>query len=206
MTSFDPRVTPARPDLAAAHLAGKVAAERFVEGRALAVIEPVAPMRRAPSPDAAQVTEALLGERVTVYETTDEGWMWGQLAADDYVGWLPAAALAQGIAAPTHKVSVLRTLMFPGPDIRLPPAAGLPLGARLAIGRQQARFAVPEAGGFVPAQRLAALDTNQSDFVTVAERFLGAPYLWGGKTSLGIDCSGLVQIALAACGIACPRD
>src|SRR5262249_30281204 len=83
---------------------------------------------------------------------------------------------------------------------------GLPLGARLAVARQQDRFAVTEAGGFVPAQHLAALDTNQSDFVTVAERFLGAPYLWGGKTSLGIDWSGLVQIALAACGIACPRD
>src|SRR5262245_6874595 len=206
MTSFDPRVTPARPDLAARHLAGKVAAQRFVEGRALTVVEPIAPMRRAPSPDAIQVTEALMGECVTVYETTDEGWMWGQIEADKYVGWLPAAALAENVAPPTHKVTVLRSLMFPGPDIKLPPAAGLPLGARLAVARQQDRFAVTETGGYVPAQHLATLDTNRRDFVAVAEHFLGVPYLWGGKTSLGIDCSGLVQVALTACGIACPRD
>src|SRR5436309_1378541 len=125
--NFDPRVTPVRPDLAARHLQGSVEAARFVDGRAFAVVDAVAPVRRAPSPDATQVTEALMGERVTVYETTDEGWMWGQLDADKYVGWLPAAALVQAGAPPTHKVATLRTLMFPGPDIKLPPMAGLPL-------------------------------------------------------------------------------
>src|SRR5499426_2189786 len=206
MTAFDPRITPARPDLAARHLQGVVAAARFADGRPHEVVEPQAPVRRAPSPDATLLTEALMGERVVVYETTDEGWAWGQLQADDFVGWLPAAALGPAGAAPTDKVAALRTLVFPAPDIKLPPLAGLPLGARLPIVRQENTFAVTAAGGFIPAQHLARLDAYEPDFVAVAERFLGAPYLWGGKTSFGIDCSGLVQVALTACGIASPRD
>src|SRR5262249_58456500 len=67
-------------------------------------------------------------------------------------------------------------------------------------------LAFPAAGGYLPARHLVAIDEMESDFVAVAERFLGAPYLWGGKTSLGLDCSGLVQVALTACGIPCPRD
>ena len=206
MTAFDPRITPARPDLAARHLQGVVAAARFADGRPHEVVEPQAPVRRAPSPDATLLTEALMGERVVVYETTDEGWAWGQLQADDFVGWLPAAALGPAGAAPTDKVAALRTLVFPGPDIKLPPLAGLPLGSRLTIVRQDTTFAVTAGGGFVPARHLARLDATEPDAVVVAERFLGVPYLWGGKTSLGLDCSGLVQVALTACGIACPRD
>jgi cell wall-associated NlpC family hydrolase len=204
--TLDPRLTPARPDLAAKHLEGKIAAARFVEGSLRAVIEPQAPVRRAPAPDAALETEALMGERVTVYDTTDEGWAWGQLQTDGYVGWLPAAALGEPGAPPTHKVVALRTLAFPGPDIKLPPLAGLPLGARVTIVRGDASFAETAQRWFVPARHLAAVDAVERDFVAVAERFVGVPYLWGGKTSLGVDCSGLVQVALTACGIACPRD
>ncbi len=163
-------------------------------------------MRREPRPDASLETEALKGERVTIYDINDEGWAWGQLAADNYVGWLPANALAVAGATPTHKVAALRTLVFPGPSIKLPPVEALPLGARLSVVRIQDRLAVTSGGGYVPAAHLAPVGDNESDFVAVAERFVGTPYLWGGKTSLGIDCSGLVQTALTACGIACPRD
>ena len=206
MPAFDPRLTPARADLAAKHLQGKVQAARFVDGRVYEVIEPQAPLRREPRPDAPLDTEALKGERVTVYDTNGEGWAWGQLAADGYVGWLPDNALAPPGAAPTHKVTALRTLVFPGPSIKLPPLEALPLGARLAIARIEDRMAVTPSGAYVPAVHLAPLDRNETDLVTVAERFLGAPYLWGGKTALGLDCSGLVQVALTACGVACPRD
>src|SRR5262245_3482092 len=109
MTSFDPRLTPARPELAARHLKGKIEAARFVEGRQREVIEAQAPVRRTPAPDAPLGTEALKGERVTIYETTEEGWAWGQLESDGYVGYLPANALAAPGPAPTHKVAALRT-------------------------------------------------------------------------------------------------
>jgi cell wall-associated NlpC family hydrolase len=204
--AFDPRVTPARADLAAKHLEGKVQAARFAEGRAYDVIEAQAPLRLEPRPDASLATEALKGERVTIYDINDEGWAWGQLAADDHVGWLPANALAPPGAPPTHKVTALRTFAFPGPSIKLPPLEALPLGARIAVARIEDRMAVLPSGANVPVAHLASIEDNESDFVAVAERFAGVPYLWGGKTVLGLDCSGLVQVALTACGVPCPRD
>jgi hypothetical protein len=203
--TLDPRITPARPDLAAEHLEGKVEAARFAEGADYEVIDAQAPVRRQPAPDAPLDTEALMGERVTIYEFNDEGWAWGQLAADGYVGWLPTNALLKPRAVPTHKVTALRTLAFPGNSIKAPPVAAPPLGSRLSVLRRQDRFAVANIG-FLPAGHLAPLDHAETDFVAVAERFLGTPYLWGGKTNYGLDCSGLVQVALNACGVSCPRD
>jgi cell wall-associated NlpC family hydrolase len=206
MRAFDPRLTPARADLAAKELEGQVEASRYAEGRAHEIIDPQAPLRVAPTPDALLLTEALKGERVTIYDCNDEGWAWGQLAADRYVGWLPANALGVPAAQPTHKVTALRTLAFPGPSIRLPPAEALPLGARVCVLRNEDRLAVTRSGTYVPSAHLAPLDAYEADFVAVAERFLGVPYLWGGKTVLGLDCSGLVQVALTAAGKSCPRD
>jgi cell wall-associated NlpC family hydrolase len=204
--TFDPRLTPARPDLAAKHLEGQVEAEHFVEGTMCEVFDPHAPLRRAPVPDAPLETEALKGERIAVYETTEEGWCWGQLASDNYVGWIPANALTTAITEPTMQVQALSTLVFPAPNIKIPPIEALPLGARIAVERIEHAFGVTKYGGYIPTQHLAPLDKNESDYVAVAERFLGTPYLWGGKTNLGIDCSGLVQVAVTACGITCPRD
>lgn len=206
MTLHDPRLTPARPDLAALHLRGIVEASRFVEGQARRVIATSAPVRKEPSPEASLTTEALFGETVTVYETTEEGWAWGQLDADLYVGWLPAEALAAPGASATHKVSALRTPVFPGPSIKLPPLELLSFGARVAIVETRERFAVTQEGGFIFGNHLAPLDSVEPDFVAVAARFLGAAYLWGGRSSLGLDCSGLVQVALAAAGLNAPRD
>src|ERR1700728_1586499 len=166
MRPFDPRVTPVRADLAAKELQGKVAAPRYTEGSRYEIIAAQTPVRSEPRPDAPLATEALRGERVTVYDINSEGWAWGQLTADGYVGWLGESAIKPAGQQPTHKVMALRTLVFPGPSIK----------------------------------------QYEADFVAVAERFVGAPYLWGGKTVLGLDCSGLVQVALAACGIASPRD
>jgi cell wall-associated NlpC family hydrolase len=178
--SFDPRVTPARPDLAADHLRGKVEARRFAEGMVQEVVVGIAPIRKFPAHDAPLVTEALYGERVTIYETDEEGWAWGQLKSDGYVGYLSAASLLTPKGQPTHKVG--------------------------ALVRQEESFAITLTGGYVPKRHLVPLVSNEIDFVAVAERFIGTPYLWGGKSVLGIDCSGLTQVAIAACGLVCPRD
>ena len=194
----DPRLTPARADLAAKYLEGKVKAERFVTGEEFEVFDALAPLRRAPSSDAELSTQALKGERVTIYDRNGEGWAWGQLNSDGYVGWLPDSALAKPGATPTHKVTSLRTFAFAGPSIKLPPADTLTMGAMVHVIREEAPFAVTRDGQYLPLPHLGRIGDHEKDFVAVAERFVGTPYLWGGKSSLGIDCSGLVQIALTA--------
>jgi cell wall-associated NlpC family hydrolase len=202
----DPRLTPARPDLAAKYLEGKVKAARFVAGEEFEIVEAVAPMREAPALDAMLLTQALKGERVTIYDRNGEGFAWGQLNSDGYVGWLPDSALAKPAAVPTHKVTALRTFAFPAASIKLPPVETLSMGARVTVARNDGAFAVTREGWYLPRRHVGGLEATENDFVAVAEKFVGTPYLWGGKSSLGIDCSGLVQIALNAAGLGCPRD
>ena len=202
--SFDPRLTPVRPDLAADHLRGLIDAPRYAKGLAKRVIAASAPLRRFPDAAAPLETEALHGESVAVYDEEEE-WAWAQLDRDSYVGYLPRTALGTP-AEPTHRVAALRTHAYPGPSIKLPPLMALSLGARLKIVGHEGDFAVSEDGLYLWSRHLEEAHSREPDSVAVAERFLETPYLWGGRTSEGIDCSGLVQTALTAAGVASPRD
>ncbi|MBO0663371.1 C40 family peptidase [Jiella sp. MQZ9-1] len=207
----DPRLNAMRDDLADARLKGRVEAARFVEGRPFRVTAPLLPLRRRPQHDAALDTELLGGESVLVFDETADGWCWVQAEADSYVGYVPADGLgAEDAAPPTARVTAPRTLVFPAPDIKRRPLAALPMGAEVAVAGaardHNADYAELASGGFVVRQHLAGLDERAPDFVAVAERFVGVPYLWGGKSALGIDCSGLVQIALQMGGATVPRD
>ncbi len=202
----DPRLTPARPEVAARYLEGKVKAARFVIGEEFEVIEAIAPLRERPSMESMLATQALKGERVTIYDRDGEGWAWGQLNSDGYVGWLPDRALAKPSTMPTHKVTAIRTFAFPGPSIKLPAVDTLVMGSLLTVTREDGVFAVTREGWYLPRQHIDSPVRFEKDFVAVAERFVGTPYLWGGKSSLGIDCSGLVQVSLTAAGTGCPRD
>ncbi|UEM20275.1 C40 family peptidase [Skermanella mucosa] len=201
----DPRTNPYRPDLAAAHLQGIVQADRFIEGVPCQVRAGFATVKGSPDFEARQTTQALFGETVTVYEEHD-GWVWGQLSGDGYVGYLRLDTLWEETPEPTHQVTALRSFLFPEPDLKTPPLDVLSLTTRVAIAGERNGFVELAQGGWVFAGHLDDLAAYRPDYVATSRRLPGVPYLWGGKTSLGLDCSGLVQIALAAAGIAAPRD
>ena len=203
--TIDPRLNAIRPDIADARLAASAGDARLVEGVLKEVAVPLLSLHREPRFDARLDTQALMGERVRVFDTR-EGWAWLQLESDFYVGYAALDDLSDGPSAPTHRVAVPSTFMFPGPDIKSQPTVTLTLNAKLRVLRQDERFAHLANGRFVVARHLKPLGEDEADFVAVAESYLHVPYLWGGKSVLGLDCSGLVQLSLQAAGKASPRD
>jgi cell wall-associated NlpC family hydrolase len=201
----DPRRHAYREDLAAESLRDHVKAPRYVTGEARQLEVPVLPLRRQPRFDAILDTEALFGETLTVLDER-EGWAWVQLARDGYVGYMPSEGLSAALRAPTHKVAALRTYVYPEPDFKRPPLALLSMNALLSAAAIEGKFLMLESGGFVVAAHTRRVDETAADPVSVGLSFVGTPYLWGGRTSLGLDCSGLVQLANEAAGVPCPRD
>lgn len=198
----DPRLTPANGRVAHVSLRGHVRAERFVPGEAARITCPLADLCRAPS--GPRDRQLLMGAEFLVLERTQDH-AFGQSMHDGYVGWVKTAALGPAVPA-THVISAPASHLYTAPDIRAPEVAALSFGARLTITENQGAFARTDTGLFAPRAHLRALDHPFDDPAAVAALFLGTPYLWGGNSRSGIDCSGLVQAAYLACGIACPPD
>lgn len=203
--SQDARLTAARGDLASQALEGLVRAQTYAPARRTTAIIPAAALRKAPDGDAEQVDQVLFGEAFDVFEEAG-GYAWGQAARDGYVGFVELAALALAEAVPTHRVSAIRTYAFAQPSIKSRALGPYSINALVAVEDREGRFVKAAGSGWFVEVHLAQIGMFEADPVAVAERFLGASYLWGGRESLGLDCSGLVQQALLACGRACPRD
>ncbi|MBO9096716.1 MULTISPECIES: C40 family peptidase [unclassified Rhizobium] len=207
---LDRRLNAYRPDLADIALEGMVNAERFVTGNPALISVPVIGLRPRADMAAGIDTEFLRGEAVTVFERKD-GWCWVKAASDGYVGYLPEDALSVAGANPTHVVWPQRSPLYPKPELRKPHVAVLSMGSRVCVTEEAEvrgnRYVVLDDGTALYAKHVRPIgDAVESDYVTVAGRFIETPYLWGGRSGLGIDCSGLVQLAMAMVGKAAPRD
>lgn len=206
---FDRRLNAFRPDLADIALKGQVDAERFVASEPAMITQAVIALRPRPDLSIGIDTELLMGEEVRVFERTG-GWAWVQAVDDGYVGNLPEEALGP-IVAPTHIVTAPRTFVYSGADLRFPTRTALSMGSRLTISGEAetrgTRYLLLADGGALVARHLRPMsDPPAPDYVAVAALFLETPYLWGGKSGFGIDCSGLVQLSMLMAGHAAPRD
>ena len=210
MTAPDPRLNAYRPDLADIRLEGRVEAERFAKGFRRGLVVPVTRLKREPRSDVPTDTELLFGETVVQFEDNGEGWAWVQAESDDYVGYIPTDSLAQPNQSSTHRVRVPRTFRYPGPDMKLPPVDGLSMGSLVSVASNASTrgtdYAVLDDGTAIVAAHLEPLDVVAPDYVAVAETMIFAPYLWGGRSAFGLDCSGLVQLSMGMAGIDVPRD
>lgn len=208
--TLDKRLHAYRPDLADTRLRGRVQAERFVEGEAMAVAAPIADLRPAPDAGAGIDTQLLFGETVRVFERRG-GWAWVQADLDGYVGYLPESHLGPGEPSSTHWVVQPRTFIYPEPDMKRPRGSALSMGSRITVTGEAetrgTRYLMLAGGGAVIADHCATVgEPACSDYVTIAGRLLETPYLWGGKSAFGIDCSGLVQLSMMMAGRKAPRD
>ncbi|VAV95730.1 NLP/P60 family lipoprotein [hydrothermal vent metagenome] len=200
----DHRLTLARPDLADGQLMGKVAAKKYAATTPYQVIVPVTGLYLQPEPDQSLQTELLFGECFMVLEIKN-GKAWGQAVSDGFVGYVDASALSQTCPSPTHWVCALRTPLYKWPDLKAPVSGFLHKNSQVHISDSDDHYR-NVGPGWIHAGDLATLGDWHQDFVATALQYLHTPYVWGGRSSLGLDCSALLQNALFAAGRSCLRD
>ncbi|MDP6345158.1 MAG: C40 family peptidase [Alphaproteobacteria bacterium] len=205
MASFDPRITPAREDLAAEWLRDRVAARRYAAGTPHSVIRDGASLHFAPDAGARQESQLVYGETFTVLETKD-GWCWGQNNNDGYVGYVAAAALSPELPEVNHWVCALQTHLYTEPDLKQPVVGLISFSSQVEVVDYQDGFSRIASGHWLHSKHLVERDYTTHDLVGTAIKFIGVPYLWGGRSAFGVDCSALVQFALTFAGIEAPRD
>lgn len=209
MTSLDHRLHAYRPDLADSSLRGKVDAAAFTQGTRKRIIVPVSDLRSKPEPTSGPQSQLLYGDEVTVFEQAN-GWSWVQALRDGYVGYMPDAELGDIGNAPTHRICVPRTFIYSGADLRFRQTNTLSLGSAVVITEfvenRGSRYGLLADGTAIFAKHLRAIDEVADDYVTSAESLLNTPYLWGGASGFGIDCSALVQLAMLDTGRNVLRD
>ena len=203
--TLDPRLNAYRPDLADARLRGRVAAQRYVDGIPHQVSAPLVDVHAKPDAASSLTSQVLFGEQIMVFEIKD-GWAWGQSMTDGYVGYMLTEGLSETVSEPTHRVRVLSSYLYREPGIKTRPAVPVYLNSQLSVVAQEGDFAQLADGRFIWARHIAPIAETAADAVQVAEQFAFVPYLWGGKTQAGLDCSGLVQMSFAAAGRPVPRD
>jgi cell wall-associated NlpC family hydrolase len=201
----DPRLTLIHDGLAAAALEGLVEADRYAKTEAMRCVSPWAGIHKAADATSEQQDQLVFGEAFDVLVRKD-GFAFGQARRDGYVGWVEDSALGEGVLTPTHWVSALRTYAFSKPDLKSAPAMALTMNALVTIEARDGRFARAAGAGWIFEDHLSPMGACAADPAGVALRFAEAPYLWGGRTSEGLDCSGLVQQAHYACAVATCRD
>ncbi len=204
--ALDPRIHPYRSDIAAEKLRDSVTASRFVEGELLTVTSGIMPLRKSPDTTAEQISEMRYGDSFTSYESKD-GWYWGQCERDGYVGYVYNTGLSSASSNPTHRIKKQTSFLFSEPSIKSPPIDTLTFFSAVEVIGGDQKFLELKNGGFIHAHHLTSIiDWRERDVVFNAGRMLGVPYLWGGNTPMGLDCSGLIQLACEASGLYCPRD
>lgn len=200
--AYDPRIVAIRPDLADIAVAGQHFAPHYAAPMMRSGVLPAASLRALPSLEAEQTSELLFGEGFALLDLTG-GWAWGYCLADHYVGYLAAEALGTPIA-PTHRVGMSETMLHSAPDAASGGPGVLPRGA-LVMGEAQGEW-LATAHGFLPLAAMVEVEAQHVDPAAIAEEMIGTPYVWGGRTAKGVDCSGLVQLAWGAAGVQLPRD
>ncbi|MGD1876833.1 MAG: C40 family peptidase [Kiloniellaceae bacterium] len=205
MSDLDPRLNAFRDDLADARLQDRVKAPRYAQGRLAGVTRGIVDLRRAPDAGAGLDTQLLFGETVKVFDQKDN-WAWVQSETDGYVGYLDRTTLGDAPPPPTHRLRALRSFLYPEPNLKTPPLDCLSIASPVTVVATEGAYSNIHGGGWLYSKHLQPIGDTAPDFTATALEFLGTPYYWGGRSSIGLDCSTLVQLSLACAGLGVRRD